>query len=263
MEIIFSNYDLKQEKLDFTIKDNVFNGIYTDNNDEVIEILNLKNNYQGKIFINGKEILKEDINTYKRKIGIVKERIDRNYYQNKVYELMYYEIRRKGLKINNPKKKIIDALRIVGLTEEYLNRYINTLSTSERKLFQIALCLIKNPEVIIIEEPFKEFDKKETKRIYMFLQKIKERYNKTIIIISNDTNTLYKYTNHLVIIKNNKLLIEGDTYSIINRVDFLNKNNIESPEIVYFTYIAKKQKNVKIDYHKDIRDIIKDIYKHV
>ena len=29
------------------------------------------------------------------------------------------------------------------------------------------------------------------------------------------------------------------------------------------TYLARKDKEVKIDYHKDIRDIIKDIYKHV
>ena len=42
----------------------------------------------------------------------------------------------------------------------------------------------------------------------------------------------------------------------------LEKNNIEVPEIVQITYLAKK-KDVRIDYHKDIRDIIKDIYKHV
>ena len=43
----------------------------------------------------------------------------------------------------------------------------------------------------------------------------------------------------------------------------MKRNKIDIPEIIEFTYLAKKQKNVKIDYHKDIRDIIKDIYKHV
>ena len=40
-------------------------------------------------------------------------------------------------------------------------------------------------------------------------------------------------------------------------------NKFSIPEIIEFTYLAKKKKSVKIDYHKDIRDIIKDIYKHV
>jgi hypothetical protein len=74
---------------------------------------------------------------------------------------------------------------------------------------------------------------------------------------------LYKYTNNLIILKNNKVVIEGDTYTIINRVDFLKRHSIEVPDIVKLTYLAKKKKKVKIDYHKDIRDIIKDIYKHV
>ena len=43
----------------------------------------------------------------------------------------------------------------------------------------------------------------------------------------------------------------------------LRKSTFDIPDIVEFTHKAKKTKKVKIDYHKDIRDIIKDIYKHV
>ena len=49
----------------------------------------------------------------------------------------------------------------------------------------------------------------------------------------------------------------------MQREDFLKKNRINITKIVEFTYLAKKKKNIKIDYHKDVRDIIKDIYKHV
>ena len=46
-------------------------------------------------------------------------------------------------------------------------------------------------------------------------------------------------------------------------MDYIKRNGYKVPEIVQFTYKAIKKKKVKIDYHKDIRDIIKDIYKHV
>jgi hypothetical protein len=59
------------------------------------------------------------------------------------------------------------------------------------------------------------------------------------------------------------ILIEGNTKEVYEKVDFLKENRIPLPEIVEFTYSAKKQKKAKIDYHRDIRDLIKDIYKHV
>ena len=97
----------------------------------------------------------------------------------------------------------------------------------------------------------------------MLLQRLKEQFNINIILISDDCTSLYKYTENMIITKNNKILIQGPTKEIFQRVDLLKRNKIDIPEIVEFTYLAKKTKNVKIDYHQDIRDIIKDIYKHV
>ena len=104
---------------------------------------------------------------------------------------------------------------------------------------------------------------KNEKRIVMLLNKMKDQYQKTIIIVSNNTDKIYKYTSHLIIFKNEKILIEGNTINIYIKIPFLTKNKIEIPEIVEFTYLANKQKNANLEYHKDIRDIIKDIYKHV
>ena len=92
---------------------------------------------------------------------------------------------------------------------------------------------------------------------------MREQYNKKIIFVSDDVNMLYKYTDQLFIVKNNKIIAEGRPLDIFKRISFLKKHSIEIPEIIDFTYLAQNKKNAKIDYHKDIRDIIKDIYKHV
>ena len=41
----------------------------------------------------------------------------------------------------------------------------------------------------------------------MLFQKLKEQYHKTIIIVSDDSEVLYKYTNKIIILKNDKILI--------------------------------------------------------
>lgn len=218
--------------MEITILNNEFNGIITDD----IEVINeLKLN----------------------KMAILKDNYFKESFLNKVYEWMYYEIRREKLSINNPKKKINDSLRIVGLDSTYLERKINTLSQSEKVLVKLAITLLSNPNTIVVHDIFKYFDKVNEKNLIMLLQRIKDNYNKTIIIVTDNTDLLYKYTKHIVVIKKNKVLIDDD-------IKVLEKDNsyVKTPEIVELTNIIRK-KNIKIGYHKDVRDILKDIYKHV
>lgn len=260
MEIKFKDYELNKELISFTIKEGEITGITGNSKEELENIIYLKNNHKGKITINRKSNI--NINEYKNKISILKKDMLNKYFQRKVYEVMYYEIKRRGLILKNPRKKILDSLKIVNLDYSYLNRDISSLSKSEKKLIELAIVLISNPEVLVIEEPFLGFDMKQEKELLFLYQKMKEKYEKTIVFISDDTTMLYKYTDYMIIAKNNKIIAEDTTSNVFQRVDFLKKNSIEVPDIVLITYLAKK-KNVKIDYHKDIRDIIKDIYKHV
>ena len=170
-------------------------------------------------------------------------------------------IKQREIYPKNLKKKLKDSLKIVGLHESLLERNIYSLSTSEQKLFQIARALLLNPDMIVLEEPLKVLDLKNRKKIMMVLKRIKDQYHKTIVLISNDVEMLYKETDHLIIIKNDKVLVEDKTSEAFKQVEFLKKHKIPIPEIVEFTNLANKK--TKIDYHKDIRDLIKDIYKHI
>lgn len=263
MELIFQEYKLEDETINFSIHHNTFNGITGKDKDKILEIISLIHNYKGRIIINHNEINKKDINNYKRRIQIIKDNSSFNKYNGTIYGLMRVEINRRRIVLRNELKKMQDSLKIVGLNQNLLYENIQILSSSEKKFLQLAIALLSNPDVIILEEPFKYLDMKNEKQLIMLLTKIKEQYNKTIVFVSDDSNMLYKYTNNLIIAKNNNILVEGNTSEIYQRVDFLKRNSIIIPDLVELTYLAKKRKNIKIDYHKDIRDIIKDIYKHV
>ena len=263
MEILFSDYKLGNEILNFSIHHNIFNGITGKDKGKIINIISLNHNYKGKIIINNNEIYKKDINFYKRKIRLIRDDITFNNFNGTVYELMKLEIIKRRISLKNESKKIFDSLKIVGLNNDILSVSINKISTSEKKLLLLALALLSNPDTIIFEEPMKYLDLTNEKKLIMLLRKIKEQYNKTFVFISDDSNMLYKCTNNLIIAKNNNILIEGNTSDIYQRVDFLKRNSIIIPDLVELTYLARKKKDIKIDYHKDIRDIIKDIYKHV
>ena len=59
------------------------------------------------------------------------------------------------------------------------------------------------------------------------------------------------------------VIIDDETTKVFQDIELLEDNTFEVPKILEITYLAKNKKGIKIDYHKDVRDIIKDIYKHV
>ncbi len=262
MEIKFNKFIVDNKEYNMTITSKDITAISTNDNEFFKKLISLKYPLKGEIIINGRKVTDDNLNTYQRQISIV------NSYKlipfvKTVLDYMNYVITSKNLKIKNPNKKIIDSLKIVGLDEKYLLREMYTLSSSEKELIQIAVALLSNPEILILTDQFLKLDLINQKKIYMVLIRLKEQYHKAIIILSDNANILYKYCTKGIIIKNGKILVEGDIKDVYCKVEMLRKSKFDIPEIVEFTHKAKKLKKVKIDYHKDIRDIIKDIYKHV
>lgn len=262
MEIRFNKYLVNSKEYSLEINSKDITGIYTNDEYLVQKILSFKYPLKGEIFINEKKITEENINSYQRLVSIVYEYKPIAYIKT-VLDYMNIIITNKNLKIKNPNKKIIDSLKIVGLDEKYLLRELNTLSTSEKELIQIASSLLSNPEIVVLTNQLSKLDLLNQKKIFLVLTKLKEQYHKIIVIIDKNANILYKYCTKAIIIKNGNIIASGDIKDVYCKVEMLKKSKIDIPQIVEFTHKAKKTKKVKIDYHKDIRDIIKDIYKHV
>ena len=159
-------------------------------------------------------------------------------------------IRSYNLEIKNELKKIKDSLKLSFLNHLDINRYINTLSTSEKTLLTLSISLIFNPEIIILEDAYLGLDRKNTMKLNILFNKLIDDYNIKIILIDKDINKLYKYTNHIYY--NNKLVKNKDLY--LEDVD---------EETISFIKKVKDMKNIKLTYYKDVRDIIKDIYKSI
>ena len=264
MEIKFKDVEYNDfHDLNFTISNSDITGIFGRGKTQLLRLIDAIDIATGKITYDDIELNKNNLNEIRRKISIVEQEFQKQLFLNTVKEHMEFIIKYYKLTIKDPNKKILNSLKIVGLSNDYLEKNITSLSNSELKLIQLAISLLSNPDIILLDEPFINLDTKNEKKILVLLNKLKDHYKKTIVIASHDSNMLYKYTSKIIIIKNNKILIEGKTKEVYEKVAYLIRNKIEIPDIVMFTYKAKHDKNIHIDYHRDIRDLIKDIYKHV
>lgn len=263
MEIKLENIRKNDWEFSTSLSSDDIVGITGSEYEELLEILRLEELPEGNITIDGILLNPENHLEYYKRISIIEKKLKKINYLNTVKEHMDYIINYYHLQIKNIEKKEKDSLKIVGLDESLLNRNITTLSRSERKKVDLAIGLLSNPDIIILDDPFRFLDNKSRKRMMMILKKLKEQFHKLIIIATLDEEVLYQYTDKMLFLKNKRIFLETDTKEGYERVDYLKRNGFQVPERVLFTYKAIKRKKVKIEYHKDIRDIIKDVYKHV
>lgn len=249
--------------LSFKIPEGTILGITGCGKTRFLKIINYLFEIEGKATYGNLEYSRENRYKIRKKICLVEQKFTNQFFLRSVEEHIAFLLQYYKLDINEPKKKVIDALKMVGLTEEYLEKEIVTLSNSEQKLLQIAISLLSNPTVLLLDEPFINLDLKSQKKLQRLLIKLKDRYHKTIIIASHDSNLLYTFTEMMFFLKNNTILKKGKTSELYQNVNFLTRYHYEIPDIVLFTYKVQTSKNIRLEYHKDIRDLIKDVYRHV
>ena len=118
--------------------------------------------------------------------------------------------------------------------------------------------LISDTKIMVIDEPFQDLDYDRKKKIIVLLKRLAK--NKTIIIGSSSTDIIYTLCNKVLLLGKMKFLY-GDVSVLTNKTT-LNRFHLPMPEIVTFIKLANNKK-VKLPYSKDIRDLIKDVYKNV
>ncbi len=258
MEIKFMNISSKNKikKLNLKILNNKITGILGDTNNIIANLLTDNLNYQGIIMLDNLNILGYDLN----KIIYIKK-IDKNTFLTKLVSDEFY-LKKKNVDVKDTiyLDKIISSLRMVGLDDTYLKREIRMLSKSEKRLLQIALNLVSNPELIIFEEPFLYLDNKYSYNIEKIILDLKEKYDKTIIILSQDPNLLYELTDNLIILSDNQVLVSGKTKVIFKDKEFLTSKNINLPDILLFKELAKTK---GIELGDTIDEIVKGVVENV
>jgi ABC-type cobalt transport system, ATPase component len=214
----------------------------------------------GEILVNNKA--KESIKNLRNNIGYLFECPEEQFFGKTVKEELDFVL----MNIKDPKekeKRIKASLFLTELDEEILSKSPFELSNGEQRKLSLLIILVKDPEILILDEPFSGLDPKNKKVIIKILKLLKKNYNKTIIIASKDTDSVLKVADYIYVIDNKKVRLEGTKYEVFKEENKLNRYGIKVPDLVKFANLVFKEKNIKIGYRDEINDLIKDIYRYV
>lgn len=155
------------------------------------------------------------------------------------------------LKLNN---RIESFFSMLELDKKLLNKKINTISKTDLKFILLIYAMLKNYKTIIFDHMDANMSNKDKKRLLNFIRKIKND-NLNFIFLSKDLEFLYKITNHLIIINDNKIIYDDlidDAYTL---------EELDS-KIINFIKLANK-KGANLIYTFDRKELLKDIYRSV
>ncbi len=196
-------------------------------------------------------------------VGIVPQIPDEHILFDTVEKEMLSILERHFYNPEKRQKHLLEALSLVGLSSEYLSRDPLSLSSSELRKFSLACALSYNPKVLLLDEPFIGLDSRDRKQLISLLTTIKSRYQKTIIIASNDINYLYKIVDDIVVLGNGKIVLSGSKKDVFQKEEILKDLKIELPDIRKFENYVLKEKNIHLKQMVEINDLVKEILRNI
>jgi len=94
---------------------------------------------------------------------------------------------------------------------------VATLSFGARTKLSLLLALSRRPEVLIMDEPITGLDAVSKQQVFGELLKAVEDGRRTVLISSHGLNDLERFTDHVGIIKDGRLVLEGRTDEVVDR----------------------------------------------
>jgi ABC-2 type transport system ATP-binding protein len=112
---------------------------------------------------------------------------------------------------------------------------VATLSFGARTKLSLLLALARRPEVLILDEPTTGLDAVSRQQAFGELLKAVEDGERTVLISSHGLSDIERFADHVGMIKNGKLLLEGRTDEVVDRyrlVEFFTSNGttFQTPE---------------------------------
>ncbi|WP_291758285.1 ABC transporter ATP-binding protein [Lysinibacillus sp. UBA5990] len=168
----------------------------------------LDNPKEGHVLYKGKDIRKIGLDKYRNKfVSVIFQSYNLITYMTALQNVVTaMEI--TGVKVKDKKKRALELLEMVGLTELEAKRKVLQLSGGQQQRVAIARALSSNVDLLIADEPTGNLDEKTSAEIVELFQELAHQENKCIIVVTH-SQEVAKQSDKIIYLKKRNLVCEN------------------------------------------------------
>tara|TARA_B100000579_G_scaffold71318_1_gene54465 strand:- start:462 stop:1499 length:1038 start_codon:yes stop_codon:yes gene_type:complete len=208
---------------------------------------------QGSIFINGKNVT--NVEPYNRPTNMLFQSYAL-FPHYSVFKNISYGLEREGLENNEINKRVDEIILRTNLSG-LEHRKPDQLSGGQKQRVALARCLIKKPDVLLLDEPLSALDKNLKELMKLELKKLQTEFGITFIMVTHDQDEALVMADRIAIMDEGSIVqldTPKDIYenpknffaaNFIGRMNFIDIKDDGENFVFQNNFSIKKPKSIK------------------
>lgn len=219
----------------------------------------------GALYYNGENIYDEKYNLrqLRNNVGLVFQYPEHQLFEIDVLTDVCFGPKNQGLTEEECKKRAIEALELVGLSEKYYDTSPFELSGGQKRRVAIAGVLAMRPKVLVLDEPTAGLDPKGRDEILDQIAYLQKERNLTVILVSHSMEDIAKYVDRIVVMNKGRKMYDGEPKEVFAHYKELEKVGLAAPQVTYIMHaLSEKGMHVNTEV-TTIEEAVDEIMKEI
>jgi cobalt/nickel transport system ATP-binding protein len=179
---------------------------------------------KGSVIIGDLELNKNTRKEIRKKVGLVFQYPDDQLFMPTVSDDIAFGPLNLGLSQDKVDERVHSALETVGCLG-LEDKPPHHLSSGQKSAVAIASVIAMQPDILVMDEPASNLDPKSRRYLINLLKK----FEHTKIIASHDLDLILEVCERCIVIKDGRIMADGNAEKLLSDKDLLESNNLELP----------------------------------
>ena len=197
----------------------------------------------GHIYFNGEDIYDKDYDMKKlrSKVGLVFQYPEHQLFEVDVFSDVCFGPKNLGLDKKEVELRAYDALKKVGLPDEFFYQSPFELSGGQKRRVAIAGVLAMKPEVLILDEPTAGLDPKGRDEILDQIKKLQKETGMTILLVSHSMDDVAEYVDRIIVMNKGRVMYDDMPKEVFSHYKELEEIGLSAPQVTYVMHALKEK----------------------
>ncbi len=203
---------------------------------------------EGSVLLDGKDLWSDKKFTRQARfrVGLVFQYPEYQLFEETVYKDISFGPKNMGLDKDEIDRRVRQAAKLVGLTDEQLSASPFDLSGGQKRRVAIAGVIAMEPEVLVLDEPTAGLDPEGREEILQNIEAYRKAKNATILMVSHSMNDVARLSDRLLVLCGSRLVMNGTPAEVFERAEELVEMGLDIPEVTRL-FMLLKQKGLPVE----------------